>query len=115
MHELYKLFLIVLFITFATLTISSLHIETKEEFVINLQNRIFTPSHITIPPNTKVKLIINNLDDSVEEFESTDLKKERLIPANSMISTTIGPLAPGIYNFVGEFHKDTAHGKIEVK
>ncbi|AIL65603.1 hypothetical protein NOVO_06245 [Rickettsiales bacterium Ac37b] len=115
MHDLYKLFLIILFITFATLAILSLNTATQGEFVITLQNHVFVPNSITIPSNTKVKLIINNLDDSVEEFESIDLKKERLIPANSTISTSIGPLSPGTYSFVGEFHEDTAQGKIEVK
>lgn len=115
MHDLYKLFLIILFITFATLAVSSLNTETEGEYVITLQNHIFTPSVITIPYNTKVKLIINNLDNSVEEFESIDLKKERLIPANSTISITVGPLSAGIYKFIGEFHEDTAYGKIEVK
>ena len=65
-----------------------------------------------IPANKKIKLLVINKDNEVEEFESLDLKRERMIPANGEVIINIGPLDPGEYQFYGEFHNKTAQGKI---
>ena len=62
-----------------------------------------------------MKLVINNLDDTPEEFESHDLNREVLIQGNSSASIYIGPLAPGRYKFEGEFSPETAQGVVIVK
>jgi len=82
---------------------------------IEILNHLFYPSDIEIAPNTKVKLIIINLDSSAEEFESYELNREKVIPANSRGTLFIGPLAPGEYPFFGEFFPKTAQGVIRVR
>jgi hypothetical protein len=62
-----------------------------------------------------VQFIIENLDDTPEEFESYDLNREVLINANSKASFYIGPLSPGIYKFEGEFSPETAQGIVRVR
>lgn len=97
--------------------------ETKEspaplnnnEFVIVIKDHKFTPQSIDLPKDIKIKLIIDNQDDSVEEFESYDLGREKIVKAHSKITVYIGPLNPGKYKFFGEFHQDTAQGVIIVK
>lgn len=81
---------------------------------INLQNHIFEPSSITIPENTKIKLVIINHDPSPEEFDSFDLNREKVIFAKSKAVLFIGPLPQGNYYFFGEYHPETAQGKIVV-
>jgi len=81
---------------------------------IDLKDNIFEPSVITISENTKIKLIIVNKDDSPEEFDSFDLNREKVIFANSNAVLFIGPLPKGIYHFFGEYHPDTAIGKVVV-
>jgi hypothetical protein len=81
---------------------------------INLRNNIFEPSIITISENTKIKLIIVNHDDSPEEFDSFDLNREKVIFANSSAILFIGPLPKGTYHFFGEYHPETAIGKVIV-
>ena len=85
------------------------------EFTVDLRHHIFEPSLISIPENTKVKLIIVNHDDSPEEFDSFDLNREKVIPGNSNAVIFIGPLRPGIYPFFGVFYPKTAQGRIVVK
>ncbi len=82
---------------------------------IQIQKGRFLPSEINIAADTKVKLLIENLDDTPEEFESYDLNREVLINPNSKASFYIGPLSPGIYKFEGEFSPATAQGKVIVK
>ena len=58
--------------------------------------------------------VVNN-DATSEEFESKTLKVEKVIPGKSKGIVRIGPLKPGRYPFVGEFHEDTAKGQIVAK
>lgn len=87
----------------------------EPSFDITIKDHRFTPSEITIPKDTKVWLVIINQDATAEEFESHDLHREKIIPGNSRAVIRVGPLQPGNYQFVGEFHEDTAHGNLIVK
>ncbi len=86
--------------------------ETPSEFILMIKNHQFSPNTFTVPANKKIKLIVNNQDDTAEEFESYSLNREKVIPAKTQAKIFIGPLKPGKYDFFGEFHKDTATGKI---
>ncbi|MFN7038293.1 MAG: cupredoxin domain-containing protein [Alphaproteobacteria bacterium] len=74
----------------------------------------FHPNELSLPAGKKIKLIIKNEDSTVEEFESFDLKREKIIPAGGEIKVNIGPLKAGEYKFFGEFHEATAQGIIKV-
>jgi hypothetical protein len=83
-------------------------------FEIEIRNHLFEPDVITIPANTKVKLIVYNRDSTPEEFESFELNREKVIMGGRKAIIFIGPLAPGEYPFFGEFNPQTALGKIVV-
>ena len=51
----------------------------------------------------------------MEEFESLDLHREKIVPANGRIKVNIGPLDRGEYKFFGDFHNDKAQGIILVE
>jgi hypothetical protein len=53
--------------------------------------------------------LVNN-DDQPEEFDSTALKIEKVVPGHSTGIMRWRPLAPGRYPFMGEFHAETAQG-----
>lgn len=73
------------------------------------------PSELQIPAGQKVRLVVDNQDPTPEEFESYSLNREKIIPGNAKATIFIGPLKPGTYEFFGEFHQETAQGKIIVK
>ena len=50
-----------------------------------------------------------------EEFESHSLSREKVIPGGAKATIFIGPLKPGRYEFVGEFHEATAKGAVVAK
>lgn len=81
---------------------------------ISIQDHRFIPNELTIPKATKVLLVVTNHDATPEEFESHSLHREKVIPGNSRAMIRIGPLDPGTYDFVGEFHEATARGKLIV-
>jgi hypothetical protein len=91
-------------------------IEPKKDTIeITLQNHIFTPSEIKVPSHQKITLVINNLDDTVEEFDSPSLKREKILKSNSITKIILAPLLPGRYDFVGEFYQETAKGVVIVE
>lgn len=85
------------------------------EFALEIRNHLFQPDVLTIPANTKVKLIIRNRDATPEEFESYELNREKVILGGRKGIVFIGPLAPGEYPFFGEFNPQTALGTILVE
>lgn len=82
------------------------------EFKITIKDHRFTPAEVRVPANKKIKLVVANEDSSSEEFESRELNREKVIPGKSTAQIFIGPLKPGRYPFVGEFHEASAKGVI---
>lgn len=85
------------------------------ERTLVIQNHRFDPSEVEVPAGVRIKLIIDNRDDTAEEFESHDLRREKVVAGKSKITVWVGPLKPGVYTFVGEFHEDTAFGELIAK
>ena len=85
-----------------------------DEYVIVIKDHKFIPEKLEIPANVKVRLIIDNQDNEVEEFESVDLRREKIIPAKGRVKINIGPLEPGEYKIFGDFHSSSANGLIIV-
>jgi plastocyanin len=75
----------------------------------------FTPETITAPAGKKFQLVVKNEGPGAEEFESSDLNREKVIAPGKTLTISFGPLAAGSYKFVGEYHEDTAKGTIVVK
>jgi Cupredoxin-like domain len=83
-----------------------------DDLTLTLKNHKFSPSEIKVPANKRVKLTIVNDDPTPEEFESHELKVEKVIPGKSKGVVRIGPLKPGRYPFFGEYHESTAKGAV---
>jgi len=84
-------------------------------FEIEIRDHLFYPPEVVIPADTKVKLLVKNLDPTPEEFESYELNREKVISGNSQAVIFIGPLPAGEYPFFGEFYPKTAQGKVRVE
>jgi len=97
------------------LCLSPLSSHAIETFTINIKDHKFDPAELTIPADTKVKLLVMNLDSTPEEFESYELHREKIIRGNSKAIIFVGPLKAGSYPFFGEFNPKTAQGRIIVK
>ncbi|MFO7550663.1 MAG: cupredoxin domain-containing protein [Haliea sp.] len=85
------------------------------EVVLEIRDHLFHPEEVRIPANTKVKLVVYNRDPTPEEFESYELNREKVIMGGSKANIFIGPLAPGVYPFFGEFNPRTAQGRVVVE
>ena len=88
-----------------------------EEPVVTLgvRDHRFEPAELNVPADVKFKLMVHNYDPTPEEFESAELRREKVVPGNDEIVVFIGPLKPGTYPFFGDFHQDTAQGHLIAK
>jgi hypothetical protein len=87
----------------------------EQGFVLTIKNHRFEPTEIEIPADRKITLVVKNLDPTPEEFESIELRREKVVTGGGEITVYIGPLRPGRYEFFGDFNPDTARGHIVVK
>ena len=85
------------------------------EAKLSIKDHKFDPAVLNVPANTKIKLLVQNLDSTPEEFESSDLNREKVVTGNNTITVMLGPLDAGKYHFFGDFHQETAQGDLLVK
>ena len=84
-------------------------------FTLEIRGHLFYPAELVIPADTKVRLVVHNLDPTPEEFESYELNREKVIMGGAKAVIFIGPLPPGTYPFFGEFNPKTAQGSVRVE
>jgi plastocyanin domain-containing protein len=95
--------------------LSSGRAEEGGTYTLAIKDHRFTPTEIEIPAGKKISLTVKNLDSTPEEFESTELHREKVVTGGQEITVYIGPLQPGRYEFFGDFNPQTARGHIVVK
>jgi hypothetical protein len=83
-----------------------------DDFTLTIKDHKFTPTELKVPANKRFEITVINDDATPEEFESKPMKVEKVIPGKSKGVVRIGPLKPGRYSFVGEFHEATAKGAV---
>jgi plastocyanin len=84
-------------------------------YSLSVKDGKFAPEKVEVPAGQKFKLVVKNEGSTTEEFESSDLNREKLIPPGQSAVIFIGPLKAGSYGFYGEFHPQTARGQIIAK
>lgn len=84
-------------------------------YTLVIKDHQFQPPEIEIPAGQKIALTVKNNDGTPEEFESTELRREKVVPGGEEIIVYIGPLRPGKYEFFGDFNPKTARGHIIAK
>lgn len=101
-------------IIIALLMSFSLSVFAEEAVKIDLviKNGKFEPEIIKAPADKKIEILVDNQGPGAEEFESIPLKREKIIPAGRKATIKVGPLKKGEYSFFGEFHIETAQGKL---
>ena len=73
------------------------------------------PDRLVAPAHLKFVIVVKNSDTTADEFESTELNREKLVAPGQTIKVFLGPLEPGAYKFFGDFHQDTAQGVLVVQ
>jgi plastocyanin len=82
------------------------------EIPIAIEKNRFQPDEIRVKAGAPFVLVITNKDATPEEFESKELRIEKVIPGGKTLKIRVRALKAGSYPFVGDFHQATAKGRI---
>ena len=82
---------------------------------LTLKDHKFAPSEVTIPADTRVRVLVKNLDATPAEFESDDFRAEKVVPAGKEVTVFVGPLKAGSYEFHDEYHEAESKSRLIVQ
>ena len=102
-------------VSFAFLSAAGTAWADDPQFTLEIKDHRFTPAELQVPAGTKIRLLVRNSDPTPEEFESSELHREKVVPPGQEIVVIVGPLDAGTYGFFGDFHKETAQGRLIAK
>lgn len=80
-----------------------------------LKDHRFTPVEIHTKAGAPFDIEVTNADGVADEFDSDSLKREKVIAGGQKGVVHLGPLPPGRYPFMGEYHAKTAQGAVIVE
>jgi hypothetical protein len=79
---------------------------------LTIKDHRFAPSEVTVPAGERFRIEVENQDATPAEFESSDLRVEKIVVPGGRITVTAGPLKPGTYKFFDDYHPDLATGTL---
>jgi hypothetical protein len=83
-------------------------------FQLELNDGKLSPARIEVPAGQKIKIEVHNTGKSPVEFESVQLRKEKVLAPGASSFVVIAPMQPGEYKFFDDFHS-AAQGVIVAK
>ncbi len=106
--------LLLLFVALAGCTVAWADARAEDVYTatITIRDHRFEPPVLHVPAGKRIALTVINADPLSEEFNSSSLKVEKVIAGKSQGVVHISPLNPGHYDFIGEYHDDTAKGQV---
>jgi hypothetical protein len=86
--------------------------DPRPEVALTIDKDQFQPSEIKVKANTPFTLVVTNKNAKAAEFESKDLRIEKVVPAGKTVNVLIRALKPGTYAFFDDFPYKAASGRI---
>lgn len=84
-------------------------------FRLELKDGKMIPQRIQVPAGVKIKIEVFNTGTSPAEFESVQLRKEKVLSPGTNSFVVIAPMQPGEYKFFDDFHPAAGEGVIVAK
>jgi hypothetical protein len=73
-------------------------------FAVGIRDGEFVPTSLEVPAGQKLELRVTNERKTAAEFESSDLRREKVVPVGGQVTVYVGPLRPGTYEFFDDFN-----------
>jgi hypothetical protein len=98
--------------TLVALVLTSMPALAAEAIKLTIKDQQFVPAEASVPAGERFRIEVENQDAIPAEFESADLRVEKIVVPGGKIIVMAGPLKPGTYKFFDDYHPDTAKGTI---
>jgi len=85
--------------------------DAPPEIPLTIDKNQFQPNEVKVKANAPFVLVITNKSAKAAEFESKDLRVEKVVPAGKTVNVRIRALKPGTYSFLDDFNQQ-ATGRI---
>ncbi|SIR17373.1 Cupredoxin-like domain-containing protein [Rhizobium sp. RU35A] len=80
--------------------------DAMQTYHLTLEDHTFLPSHLEVPANTRFLIEVTNKDGTTAEFESYDMKFEKIVVGQGHVTAHAGPLPAGTYKFFDDYHPE---------
>lgn len=80
--------------------------EDDPVFRIEFKDGVVTPLRLEVPSRRRFKLELHNRGETPAEFESRELRKEKVLAPGASSILVIRTLDPGEYDFFDDFHPE---------
>lgn len=90
------------------------HAEDAVTVKLEMADGQFNPARIEVPAGKRIRIEIKNTGKRAVEFESVELRKEKVLAPGAESVVVIAPQSPGEYKFFDDFNQK-AKGVIVVK
>jgi plastocyanin len=77
---------------------------------ITLKDHRFDPAEPTVPAGKPIVIQLANQDATPAEFESKELRVEKVVAGGGAITVKVRALKPGRYRFFDDYHEATTEG-----
>jgi len=91
----------------AVLLVAGAAAAADAQIALTLEKNQFQPAEVKVKANTPFVLVITNKNPKAAEFESKDLRVEKVVPAGKTVNVRIRALKPGTYAFFDDFNQQT--------
>ncbi len=75
-------------------------------FRIEFKDGVVTPNRFEAPAKTRIVLELVNTGETPAEFESKELRKEKVLAPGTSSTLVLRALDPGEYDFIDDFHPE---------
>jgi Cupredoxin-like domain len=89
--------------------------EEEPVFTIEFNDGTVSPLRIEVPANRRFQLLLRNNGITPAEFESSELRKEKVLAPKSTSILVFRTLDPGEYPFFDDFHPDAPKAVLVAK
>lgn len=107
----------VLLAAFAGLIAASVPARAEDlpTFKIEMKDGVITPLRLEVPADKPFKIEIHNTGKTPAEFESLELRKEKVVAPGAVSFVVIKRVSPGEYKFFDDFHPNAPQVTVVAK
>jgi hypothetical protein len=89
--------------------------DSSSVVTVKAESGHFNPPQLEVTAHQPFKVRVISAEKSPIEFESFELRRERVVQPGEAITVNMPALGPGTYKFFDDFHRDTPEGVIVAK